>query len=65
MAEKRDYYEVLGVDRVMRPLNRAAAVPADLADLALMAEIWEISLEIFLETFSEAAESVPQQETAR
>ena len=97
MAEKRDYYEVLGVDKnaseaeikrqrkslkkqpklmkylvtrkrkvnmtssVTQPLNRAAVELAALAD-SISAEIWEISLEIFLVISSAVAEEAAMPE---
>ena len=70
MAEKRDYYEVLGVDRgaddatlkkayrqlAMQPLTaERAAEPAALADL-ISAAIWAIFSATFSAICSEAAE---------
>ena len=67
MAEKRDYYEVLGVpknasDADIKKAFRTLAKKYHpvLADLIFQAWIWEISLEIFSATSSVAV--APEEE---
>ena len=77
MADKRDYYEVLGVDKnaddatlkkayrklAMQHSKMAAeAVPAALVDSTSTVRIWETSSEISSETCS-AAEAEPDGPT--
>ena len=70
MADKRDYYEVLGVDKnaddaTLKKAYRklaAEAVPAALVDSTSTVRIWETSSEISSETCS-AAEAEPDGPT--
>ena len=65
MAEKRDYYEVLGVDRgaddaTLKKAYRKLAKKYH-PDSTLAAEIWVISSAIFSATCSVAAEAEEEQ----